>query len=290
VDEIEYFEAHLASAGRRVVGRHFRQAKSALDRGDWEAANAQTRAFLDALCEEVAACIPEVGKPYPLRSPKGGEARKHLQQTGFLGEDEADLLKALFKVLHGKGSHPGTSSERDAHRRFMMAICLANYYVERLHEREEARRADLFRIEHFAETILGRRYSMSIGFAYKSLEFDTVEIEGEDIVLETNRASSSRPSTLGDQWIKEFADALSDSGIQYAIVVTEEPIEAESRHVTRHSDGIYIAYDGVVLVEVPPIKYDKAAARRIRTAKRLLAARIREGRKESNGLSHAGRR
>lgn len=285
VEEIELFEAHLSSAKWHVVERHFRQAKTALDRGDWEAANAQTRAFLDALCEEIAGRVRKAGHPYPRPAPKGGDARMHLQQTGFLDVDESHLLKAFFKVLHGKGSHPGTSNTEDATRRFVMATCLANYYVERLHEWQEAERADLFRLEHFAETVLGPRGSVSVLFEYKSLDFDTVHIEGEDVVFETEKAYG-KASALHDQWIDEFEEALIDGGMGYAIVVTEDVVQTQSQHVTKHSDGIYLAYNRrVVIVEVPPDNYDEAAAERIRKARRLLAARIRKDhrQKESDG-------
>ncbi len=96
--------------------------------GHWEAANGQVRSFLESLCNEIVASLYIEGG----NAPTGAPARKYLQEKRFLSEKEANLLKALFGVLHGEGSHPGTSSEDDCHRRKLMAFAMANYYLERL--------------------------------------------------------------------------------------------------------------------------------------------------------------
>jgi hypothetical protein len=85
--------------------------------------------FLESLCEEIAARLfSGPGKP-----PNRGEARKFLEETSFLDKSEADLLRNFFQVLHSAGGHHvGISSENDCHCRRLMAIALANYYLEKL--------------------------------------------------------------------------------------------------------------------------------------------------------------
>ena len=107
---------------------HLNQATDNAARGNWEAANSQVGSFLESLCEEIAARL-SAGPGKPLSR---GEARKFLEESGFLDKSEADLLRSFFQVLHSSGGrHAGTSSESDSHRRRLTAICLANYYLER---------------------------------------------------------------------------------------------------------------------------------------------------------------
>lgn len=99
-------------------------------RGNWESANGQIRPFLEGLCDAIAQRLFEGDGTAPTR----GEARKWLAKCGFLSEEESDLLRSFFEVLHSSGPHPGTSAEDDSHRRRLMAFSLANYYIERLQE------------------------------------------------------------------------------------------------------------------------------------------------------------
>ena len=98
--------------------------------GKWESSNSQIRPFLEELCNAIAKCL-HTGSG---EAPSGGDARQFLDKKGFLNANESNLLKAFFKVLHGEGAHPGKSSEADCHRRRLMAVALANYYLDRLDE------------------------------------------------------------------------------------------------------------------------------------------------------------
>ena len=130
-------ESCLSEIGFTVAHDHFDQAMDNAARGNWEAANSQVRSFLEALCDSVAKCLHDGGD----EAPKRGEARKFLADQGFLNENESELLKWFFKVLSGEGAHPGTSSEDDCHRRRLMAVALANYYLDRLDEWPKRARA-----------------------------------------------------------------------------------------------------------------------------------------------------
>ena len=111
-----------------IASNHLEQASDNAARGQWEAANGQIRSFLEALCNSVVSWIYQ-GDGSP---PSQGQARKHLAKVGFLNTEESDLLKALFQVLHGQGSHAGTSSSDDCHRRLLMAVAMSNYFLDRL--------------------------------------------------------------------------------------------------------------------------------------------------------------
>ncbi len=122
-------ELNLNELGFTTPLNHLNQATDNAARGNWEAANSQVGSFLESLCEEIAARL----SPDPSKPPSRGEARKFLEESGFLEKSETDLLRSLFQVLHSAGGrHAGTSSENDCHRRRLMAIALANYYLERL--------------------------------------------------------------------------------------------------------------------------------------------------------------
>jgi len=126
-------ESRLQKFEFRTASNHLEQAIDNAERGNWEASNGQIRTFLDALCNAIASRMYQGTDS----SPSGGEARKYLEKEGFLSHIESELLKALFKVLHGEGSHPGTSSSDDCHRRRLMAVAMANYYLERFENRKK---------------------------------------------------------------------------------------------------------------------------------------------------------
>ena len=122
-------ELRLRELGFTTTLGHLSQATDNAARGNWESANSQVGSFLESLCEGIAARISTV----PSKPPSRGEARKFLEESGFLDKTEADLLRSFFQLLHSAGGrHAGTSSENDCHRRRLIAIALANYYLERL--------------------------------------------------------------------------------------------------------------------------------------------------------------
>ena len=117
--------------------KHLDQAVDNAASGNWEAANGQIRTFLEALCDAIAKRLHDGDG----EAPKGGDARRFLSEKEFLNANESNLLKAFFAVLHGEGSHPGTSSEDDCHRRRLMAVALANYYLDHFDEWPKRARA-----------------------------------------------------------------------------------------------------------------------------------------------------
>lgn len=118
---IEHFEALVARLNRQgfqEAARHFEQAKSALDRSEWESANAQVRAALESLFNGVAALRLSSGK-------KGGDARAALESAGLLRGREARLVQEFMAVAGGAGSHAGVSNSDESLGRFLAGVGVA---------------------------------------------------------------------------------------------------------------------------------------------------------------------
>ena len=121
-------ESRLEQYGFGVARNHLNNALDLASNSKWEPANGEVRSFLESICESIADIIYSDSGEAPVR----GEARKFLAEQGFLNNKESKLLYSLFQVLHGEGGHAGTSSSDDCHRRRLMAVSIANYYLERL--------------------------------------------------------------------------------------------------------------------------------------------------------------
>ena len=127
-EEQGLLESRLSSNGFDVALNHFNQSVDNSASGHWESANGGLRAFFECLCNDIAGKLHK-GSQSP---PTGGAARQYLASQGFLDADESNLLQPLFKILHGQGAHPGTSSSDDCHRRRLMVVALSNYYLDKL--------------------------------------------------------------------------------------------------------------------------------------------------------------
>ena len=126
--EQSVLESRLKQYGFGTASNHLNHALDLASNSKWEPANGEVRSFLESICEAIAAKIYSGSGKSPVR----GDARKFLAEQGFLNDRESKLLYSLFQVLHGEGGHAGTSSSADCHRRRLMAVSMANYYLERL--------------------------------------------------------------------------------------------------------------------------------------------------------------
>jgi hypothetical protein len=97
---------------------HLGQAESAISRGEWESANAQTRSFLESVFNEVARITLGTKKT-------GGNARKELETKGILAAKEAKLIQSFMDLAGQSGSHAGSSTDEDAQGRMMIALGIA---------------------------------------------------------------------------------------------------------------------------------------------------------------------
>lgn len=115
---------------------HLNQAIEAHTRGDWAAANSQTRSFLEGLLSDIALRIePEKA----LQQPASENRRVLLATRGFLSmernewtADGKNYINGLFKMLHTDGSHPGLSDEDHSTFRLHLALITGRTFLRRL--------------------------------------------------------------------------------------------------------------------------------------------------------------
>ncbi|MDP3348841.1 MAG: hypothetical protein Q8S92_07595 [Hydrogenophaga sp.] len=115
---------------------HLDQAIEAHTRGDWAAANSQTRTFIESLLEQIAHHID------PAAAAAAGNSenrRAWLADKGFLSKqrnewtnDGKNFVNGLFKMLHTEGSHPGLSDDDRSTFRLHIALVTARTFLRRL--------------------------------------------------------------------------------------------------------------------------------------------------------------
>lgn len=115
----EKLEQKLLELGWVIPLKHLQHARANYAEGQWEAANASIRSFLQAIFDYIAEAMPDFPKD---KLAAGGKRRQFLEMKGFLTKEEGELLRALFKILHTKGAHPGLSNESDCSSRILMSI------------------------------------------------------------------------------------------------------------------------------------------------------------------------
>ena len=116
---------------------HLDQARDAHARGNWAAANAQIRTFLDALFDGLAEKVD----PAAASVPSGQARRERLASAGFfsaqLNEWEASgkgFINGLIRRLHPEGAHPGLSGEDDSTFRLHLVMLTARFFLTRFDE------------------------------------------------------------------------------------------------------------------------------------------------------------
>jgi hypothetical protein len=119
-------ETMLEQKGLETARGHWDQVTDNVARGNWASANSQMRSFLEGVFDHVAAARWEGTDA----APTGGAARRFLQDEGHMSEEHGELVKALFKLLHTEGSHPGLSEEADCHTRVLMVMGVALYWLQ----------------------------------------------------------------------------------------------------------------------------------------------------------------
>lgn len=115
---------------------HLDQAIAAHARGDWAAANSQTRTFMEGLLSDIASYID----PQEAAALASSESsRAWLVARGFLSSsrnewtnDGKNYLNGLFKMLHTDGSHPGLSDEDHSTFRLHLGLITGRTLLRRL--------------------------------------------------------------------------------------------------------------------------------------------------------------
>lgn len=133
-DEVHQLRKHFNFV---VPMGHFDQAIEAHTRGDWAAANSQTRSFLEGLLNDIAVQIePQKAS----QQPSSENRRALLAECGFLSKgrnewtaDGKNYVNGLFKMLHTDGSHPGLSDEDHSTFRLHLALITGRALLRRLY-------------------------------------------------------------------------------------------------------------------------------------------------------------
>jgi hypothetical protein len=128
----------LEKHGLTTAKGHLHQAIAAHTRGDWAAANAQLRSFVEELFDRIAEGISG-GQSAGLPS---SHARREWLATcapPFLDPslnewevgDKGGFVQGFWKRLHPQGSHPGLSDEVDATFRLQLVIIAMEHFLRR---------------------------------------------------------------------------------------------------------------------------------------------------------------
>lgn len=112
---------------------HYEQAIAAHGRGEWAAANAQLRSFVEEFFNRVHEVVNS-------GSATDTHQRKiELAKSGFFSEPYNEFLyngtgfvEGFWKRLHPQGSHPGLSEQADSTFRLHLVLLVLHYFAERL--------------------------------------------------------------------------------------------------------------------------------------------------------------
>lgn len=132
-DEVHQLLKHF---GFLVALGHLDQAIEAHTRGDWAAANSQTRTFVESLFEQIAH---QIDAAEAAAAGSSENRRAWLAERGFLSKarnewtnDGKNYVNGLLKMLHTEGSHPGLSDEDRSTFRLHIALVTARTFLRRL--------------------------------------------------------------------------------------------------------------------------------------------------------------
>lgn len=134
----------LAEHGFGTARNHLDQALRAHGRGDWAAANAQFRTFLEALLSDIAAAL----EPSSSNARTPENKRALLARVDFLSmernewtEDGKNFLNGLTKLLSTEGSHQGLSDSEHSTFRLHLVLVTGRTLLRRLADRRNVDRS-----------------------------------------------------------------------------------------------------------------------------------------------------
>lgn len=111
---------------------HYNQAIASHGRGEWAAANAQLRTFVEDFFDQIHLKI-QAGNGLTSHSRRGELAKAGFFQADYneFCNNGTGFIEGFFKRLHPEGSHPGLSEEADSTFRLHLIIVVIHYYAER---------------------------------------------------------------------------------------------------------------------------------------------------------------
>lgn len=125
-DEVSWIETDLKRRGWKTAAGHYRQAIDAFASGNWASANSQLRAFFEDLVLQAGDVAP---------SSAAGQVQQAfdaLHGADKLVEGEKPFGKALWKLLHANGSHPGLSDQDESRFRLLALTGYTRYLLNRV--------------------------------------------------------------------------------------------------------------------------------------------------------------
>ncbi len=112
---------------------HYEQAIAAHARGEWAAANAQLRSFVEEIFNKIQDIV------CPGQYSSSNERRIALARAGFFISEYNEFLfngtgfvEGFWKRLHPEGSHPGLSEQFDSTFRLHLVILVIHHFLIRL--------------------------------------------------------------------------------------------------------------------------------------------------------------
>jgi hypothetical protein len=120
---ISSLETQLAARGFNVALRHYQQAVDTFTRSDFEAANSQTRSFLEDLF--IQLCSEHTGREFN----DAGAALQHARNARWLDDGEWNHIRHFWADIQDNGPHRGLSSPDEALFRLHYATAVARYLL-----------------------------------------------------------------------------------------------------------------------------------------------------------------
>lgn len=121
---------------------HLNQAIAAHTRGEWAGANAQLRAFVEALFDGIAeilatqarVVVPAVGNQRRIWLAQLNPPFLVVDLNEWTGQGTG-FIEGFFRRLHPQGAHPGLSDEEDSTFRLHLVLLVAQSLMRRLQNR-----------------------------------------------------------------------------------------------------------------------------------------------------------
>jgi len=124
--ELSALEQDLQELDLNVAATHYRQAHESFVAGNWEAANGQTRSFMENL-------LIELGRSQTSNTrTDAAAALQDLRDAGFFDNAEWQMLKGFWQSIQDNGPHHGLSHEQEALFRLHVATSVARYSIHKL--------------------------------------------------------------------------------------------------------------------------------------------------------------
>jgi hypothetical protein len=123
--ELSLLEIQLQAGGFGVALAHYQQAADNLAAGNHEAANGQTRSFIESLF--IALCSKKTGTAMN----EASAALQHLRNNNWLDNGEWNHLRYFWADIQDNGPHHGLTTAEEALFRFHYATAVARYLLSK---------------------------------------------------------------------------------------------------------------------------------------------------------------